>query len=226
MNHRGKFEVSAGLVVLLGGATFAASVIVFLLGVYVGKGMVEQRLAQESRVVRLPVPTPGASLKSGEDDVTFWGKLRGTPSSSTPEAVPATQTEAAIRIAPPAPTAAPAEERAAPTPAPTRPAAAARPAPTRAPARAPAAPPIAVEGGSAAVQVNAMGDKGRAEALVKDLAGLGYTAYLSPAKVGGTTLYRVRVGGLGGEEAAKQALGKLRELGYPKAFLVVETSER
>ncbi len=224
MNQRGKFEVSAGLVVLLGAATLAASVIVFLLGVYVGKGMVEQRLAQESRVVRLPVPTPGASLKAGEDDVTFWGKLRGTPSLATPEAVPATPTEAAIRIPPPA---TPAEERAAPTPAPARPAAAGRPAPTRAPARAPAVPPaVAAEGGSAAVQVNAMSDKARAEALVKDLAGLGYAAYVSPAKVGGTTLYRVRVGGLGGEEAAKQALGKLRELGYPKAFLVVEAGDR
>jgi hypothetical protein len=39
-------------------------------------------------------------------------------------------------------------------------------------------------------------------------------------------LYRIRVGGLTSAEAAKQAVTRLRDQGYPNAFLVTEGGER
>jgi cell division protein FtsN len=215
----GKFEISGAGVLLLAIATLLASAIVFLLGVYVGKGMVESRMSQEARVVRLPVPagTPG---KNGEVDVTFWDKLAGGERSTPQPAAPSpTAAETPVRVVPqsttPSPTA-PAAPTAAPAP-PTHP-----PATQVAPTHAPAAPAM----GGYQVQVNAMSDRARADQLVLDLKNLGYTAYVSPANVGGKTLYRVRVSGLASEAAARQAVSRLREQGYPNAFLVAGGGER
>jgi cell division septation protein DedD len=211
-DQSGKFEISTAGVLVLAAATVIASAVVFLLGIYVGKGMVEQRLQQDSHVVRLPVPTPGASAKSDEVDVTFWDKLAKGDTAAVPAAVASpTAVETPVRIAPPqAPAAAhPTEKRAevaaAPTPRPAAP-----------------PPPALPQGGSFQIQVNAMADKSRADELVHDLRSLGYTALISSARINGKTLYRVRVGALGSAEAAKQAVTRLREQGYPNAFLVAE----
>jgi cell division septation protein DedD len=217
IDQSGKFEISAAGVLLLAIATMVASGIVFLLGIYVGKGMVEQRLMQESRVVRLPVPTPGAAVsgsgKGAEVDVTFWDKL-AKGEATPPPAVAASPTagETPVRVSP---------TRATPAPRPTEPKAEAPPTPV--PARP---PPAVVEGGSFQIQVNAMADKARADELVHDLKSLGYAPFISPARVGDKTLYRVRVGNLQSADAAKQALSRLREQGYPNAFLAAEVNER
>ena len=124
MRSEGKFELSAAGVLLLAVATLAASGVVFLLGIYVGKGMVEQRLSQEGRVVRLPVPTPGAAGKSDEVDVTFWDKLAKGEAAPAPAAVPTpTALETPVRVAPthPTPVPRPTEKKAeAPVAVPTR----------------------------------------------------------------------------------------------------------
>ena len=215
IDQSGKFEISATGILLLAIATMVASGIVFLLGIYVGKGMVEQRLAQESRVVRLPVPTPsaGGGGKGDEVDVTFWDKLGKGEATPPPAAAPSpTAAETPLRVSPlgatPAPRPTEQKVEAPPTPAPTH------------------APPAVVEGGSFQVQVNAMADKARADELVHDLKSLGYAPFISPARVGDKTLYRVRVGNLPSAEAAKQAVTRLREQGYPSAFLAAEVNER
>jgi cell division septation protein DedD len=211
----GKFEISFAGVLLLGAATLVASGVVFLLGIYVGKGIVETRMAQEGRVVRLPVPTPGAGGKSDEVNVTFWDKLakgEGTPAPVA--AATATPVETPVRVVPafatPPPTPRPTEKRVeAPTAAPPRP-----------------TPPAAPEGGAFQIQVNAMADHNRADELVRDLKGLGYNAFVSSARVADKSLYRVRISGLPSADAAKQAVSRLRDQGYPNAFLVTEGSER
>ena len=169
IDQSGKFEISVIGVLLLAVATMVASGIVFLLGIYVGKGMVEQRLAQESRVVRLPVPTPsaGGSGKGDEVDVTFWDKLGKGEATPRPAAAPSpTAAETPLRVSPlgatPVPPPTERKVEAPPTPAPTRP------------------PPAVVEGGSFQVQVNAMADKARADELVRDLKSLGYAPFISP----------------------------------------------
>ena len=213
-DQSGKFEISAAGVLLLAIATMVASAIVFLLGIYVGKGMVEQRLVQESRVVRLPVPTPGApgsaGAKGDEVDVTFWDKLAKGEATTAPTVAPSpTAAETPVRV-PPA--------RATPAPRPTEQKVEAPPPPRP--------PPAVVEGGTFQIQVNAMADKARADELVRDLKGLGYAPFISPARIGDKTLYRVRVGNLPSGDAAKQALSRLREQGYPNAFLAAEVNER
>jgi cell division septation protein DedD len=81
-------------------------------------------------------------------------------------------------------------------------------------------------GGNFQIQVNAMADKARAEELVRDLQRLGYAPFISPAKTGDKTLYRVRVGNLSSADSAKQAVTRLREQGYPDAFLAAEVTGR
>jgi cell division septation protein DedD len=216
IDQSGKFEISVTGILLLGIATLVASGIVFLLGIYVGKGMVEQRLAQESRVVRLPVPTPGVAGggKGDEVDVTFWDKLEKGEATPPPAPVPSpTVAEKPVRVSP-------AQTTAAPAPTEPKPEASPTPAPTRPP------PPTAATSGGFQIQVNAMADKARAEELVQDLKGLGYAPFISPARIGDKTLYRVRVGSLPSADAAKQALARLREQGYPNAFLAAEVNER
>src|SRR5262245_18156690 len=211
----GKFEISFASVLLLAAATLVASGVVFLLGIYVGKGIVENRIAQEARVVRLPVPTPGAAGKSDEVDVTFWDKLAKGEATVVPAPAPtATAIEAPVRVVPPPATP-------APTPRPTEKKVESPPAP---PSR-PVSPPV-IEGGAFQVQVNAMADRNRAEELVRDLKGLGYGAFVSSARVADKTLYRVRIAGFASADAAKQAVTRLRDQGYPNAFLAAEGSER
>jgi cell division septation protein DedD len=211
----GKLEISFASVLLLAAATLVASGVVFLLGIYVGKGIVENRMAQEARVVRLPVPTPGAAGKSDEVDVTFWDKLAKGEATVAPAPAPtATAIEAPVRVVPPPATP-------APTPRPTEKRVESPPAP---PPR-PVSPP-AIEGGAFQVQVNAMADRNRAEELVRDLKGLGYGAFVSSARVADKTLYRVRIAGFASADAAKQAVTRLRDQGYPNAFLAAEGSER
>ncbi len=128
----GKLEISLASVLLLAAATLVASGVVFLLGIYVGKGIVESRMAQEGRVVRLPVPTPGASGKSDEVDVTFWDKLAKGEATVAPAPAPtATAVETPVRVVPalatPPPTPRPTEKKVESPPTPP-------PRPTSAPA--------------------------------------------------------------------------------------------
>src|SRR5690606_6073001 len=88
-------------VLLLGTATVVASAVVFLLGIYVGKGIAEQRFEAEQTIVRLPASPLATPRESG--DVTFYDRLERTPAAGA--AVPATPTAAAedaVRVEPPA----------------------------------------------------------------------------------------------------------------------------
>jgi len=79
-NRRGKenrFYFSRGQMVLLGAAFTAASVIIFFLGMFVGKGIEEHRLIKkEEPLVKIPVK-PGVqesstgSTSTARDEITF-----------------------------------------------------------------------------------------------------------------------------------------------------------
>jgi cell division septation protein DedD len=110
--------------------------LVYLLGIYVGKGMQERLLGHEERVVRLPVtgaPLPEGEKPKAEKELTFYDTLVRDPGR------PPTTPEAPAKPAPPAsPPATAARPASAPVPAPP-------PAPTPAIARqtvpVPAPPP-------------------------------------------------------------------------------------
>lgn len=210
----GKLEVSLAGLVFLALATLVASGIVFLFGVYVGKGVAEQRFVEEQRVVRLPVTAAAPAAKAGEAEPTIWENLSRGEGGAASAAPAPTATEAPIHV--PAPEAKPPTLAPTPTAAATPTAVPVRPAPP-----APVPPPLA-KGMRYQVQVNAMAEKVRAEQLVRDLKASGFNAYISPGTVSGRTLYRVRIGKYPTEEAARQTIVRLREQGFPKAFLAAE----
>jgi cell division protein FtsN len=108
-----------------------------------------------------------------------------------------------------------------PEPAPARPRRkreeprqAATPAPQEEPARPrpgsePAAPAAAK--GKAVIQVFSSAEQDQAERIQKQLAGSGQPAYLSPVKVGGTTMYRVRIGPFDSRDEANKVAERVRK---------------
>ena len=104
-NRRGKenrFYFSRGQMVLLGAAFTVASVIIFFLGIFIGKGIEERRLVRkEEPLVKIPVK-PGVqessagSTPAARDEITFNDPL---PSPiRTSEAAPEEKPKEARRI--------------------------------------------------------------------------------------------------------------------------------
>lgn len=77
---------------------------------------------------------------------------------------------------------------------------------------APAAPSAVV--GGWAVQLGTFAELGNAERLAQEIAGRGFTAFVSPFKQSGKSLYRVRVGPVREKAAAEDLARKLAEAGH------------
>jgi cell division septation protein DedD len=224
----GRFEF--GWLGILGMFTvFAAgSVVIFFLGIYVGKGLQESRLAREERVVRLPVSPgeSGAETAREASEVPAAGALPAATvgvSLAVRSAIEpaATSSPAPVSVATP-PAAAPPVVEVQPTAAPVI---AARPAPTpETLARAEAPRPSAKPGGKSwSVQVNATKDQATADRLVNRLSELGYQAFIVRVRLADETWYRVRVGRFPTMEAATAVVMRLKnEERYSRAFLVNE----
>ena len=211
------------------------SVVVFFLGVFVGKGLHESRLAREERVVRLPIDPEAIGV------VSTGGSSEPAPSKA-PEAVspsPASGFRLAVRAAP-SPTAAPKVRpgavgspmgEASPKPVPATPSP--RPLPTATPTNVPAALPTASSEpttgllggaqGTWSVQVNATRDAYTARKLVQELRNKGYNAYAVEVSLRGEAWYRVRVGRFPTMQAATAMVVRLKNRErYSRAFLVEE----
>lgn len=224
----GRFEF--GWLGILGMFTvFAAgSVVIFFLGIYVGKGLQESRLAREERVVRLPVSPgeSGAETARETSEVPAAGALPAATagvSLAVRSAIEpaATSSPAPVAVATPAAEAPPVVE-VQPTAAPVI---AARPAPTpETLAKAEAPRPTAKVGGKSwSVQVNATKDQATADRLVNRLSELGYQAFIVRVRLADETWYRVRVGRFPTMEAATAVVMRLKnEERYSRAFLVNE----
>jgi len=209
----------------------AGSAIIFFLGIYVGKGLQESRLAREERVVRLPVSQgEGAAGAARADDVRPGDQL----AQSQPVAT--TGVNLAVRsVVEPVATASPIPVLAvAPLPV-ASPAAVGQAVPTTAAiavARTPgpdtlvkAEPrPTAKPGGKTwSVQVNATKDQATADRLVSRLSELGYQSFIVRVRLADETWYRVRVGRFPTMEAATAVVMRLKnEERYSRAFLVNE----
>ncbi|MBM4242408.1 MAG: SPOR domain-containing protein [Deltaproteobacteria bacterium] len=225
----GRFEF--GWLGILGMFTVftAGSVVIFFLGIYVGKGLQESRLAREERVVRLPVSRGEGGVEPARDAVPG-------PSADAAAALPvaAASVNLAVRSAvePPAPL--PTSVAAAPAPiaTPVTPRVA-QPTATRVvaaptavvakaePPRATAAPAAGGKGWS--VQVNATKDQATADRLVARLSELGYQSFIVKVRLADETWYRVRVGRFPTMQAATAVVMRLKnEERYSRAFLVNE----
>lgn len=155
------------------------------------------RLPEETVAEAEPEPSP--------EDSTLLEDFGGQDVAAAREPVPAEE-EGFVEEEPapePEPTPArPRREREEPRQA----AAPARPEPAPA---APAAPAAAK--GKVVIQVFSSAEQDQAERIQKQLASGGQTAYLSPVKVGGTTMYRVRIGPFASRADANKVAERVRK---------------
>jgi len=231
-NRRGKenrFYFSRGQMVLLGAAFTVASVIIFFLGIFIGKGIEERRLVRkEEPVVKIPVK-PGVqessagSTPTARDEITFNDPL---PSPiRTSEAVPEEKPKEARRIE--AVNVAEVKEK---NPTPTSTVVPVRTAEKK--AEKTGLTPVTAKkiertsgdsqesGKNWRAQVNAYPDERSAKLIADRLKSKGYNAYVSEGQNQGKTWYRVSVGRYTSRDEADKTLEALRNKeNFPKAFV-------
>ena len=196
-------------------AATVVSVVIFLCGVLVGRGVRAERGAipdgtpTASNVETAPpapaaAPPPAATPAGSDptkaappaDDLTYFSRLE------KPAAAPEHLKAPPEKVEPPAPKAA---QAAPPRTAP--------PAPAPAPAESRAAAPEVAEpnGAGFAVQIAALNVRGDAEAIAKRLSSKGYAAYVMSPPAGAPTVFRVRIGKFPTRREAENVASKLQK---------------
>jgi DedD protein len=204
-----EIHLSGKQLVFLFMAVTVVSVVIFLCGVLVGRGVQARTVMIDAPVLGEvaveepappadPAPTSATSRPTPRDDLSFPKRLQ---ESETPAEKLVPQKEPPAKAAEPPAAAAPAPAPAAvPNPA--------TPAAPPAEAVAPAPPPPAVKvpdrptpgipteprGNGYAIQVAALNGREEAETMVTRLTGKGYSAYVVAPQAGQPSMYRVRVG--------------------------------
>ena len=212
MRRLGSAGLGYGQVVVLVFGFLIASGLIFLFGMWVGRDVAERRLAQEERVVRLPMPekpTPSEETQERDVDLAFYEKLKEKAQRMQETAAVVSPTAARVVQAAPAPTATltPVHIAKKPTAVPT-PTAPKRPTVPR-----PVAPHEATDEWADAgwtVQVNATTNSQQALDMARGLKAKGYDAYTVQAPTRGQVWYRVRVGRFSSRERAKELESRLK----------------
>jgi cell division septation protein DedD len=216
MRRMGSAGLGFGQLFVLVFGFLVASVLIFMFGIWVGRDITERRLAQEERVVRLPVPvqpTAKEEEKNQDVDVAFYQALKEKAYQRLQaEAATATPAHAVQASTPTAPTARVAEK---PKPSPT----------ARATAKVnrtePPRPSDEWADAGWTVQVNATTNPQQATELARDLRAKGYDAYTVQAPMHGQTWYRVRVGRFANRDRdkAKELEARLKHDGLDSAYV-------
>jgi cell division septation protein DedD len=219
-----EIQLSGKQLVFLFMATTVVSVVIFLCGVLVGRGVrgdtvnaAETPTAAAPTAANTPPPEPANPVPTGEPrtpgakDYTYSSRLEGEkPVKETLK----TASEAKAPAEEPKPAADLAPAPAASTPPPPAPPAAPQTAPaTRTPAAAPSATPSqSARPGTWAVQVVALTDRAAATAVVQRLAGKGYPAFLVTPQAGAPVQnYKVQVGRYADRAEAEQIKNRLKK---------------
>jgi len=212
-----EIQLSGKQLVFLFMATTVVSIVIFLCGVLVGRGVQNARglLSSSSS-------TDASDTKSGDDDaatapatgeptpvtgLSYPGSLQarqGDPATVKPgaaaEMASTPDVPAAVKAPEPQVSAPPEPARDAPKAAAKAPPAEApkelpKESPKAAPAATPAsAAPAPAEDGGFTVQVTALKNRPEADAIAQRLQGRGYKAYVVAPSAGGQVIYKVRVG--------------------------------
>jgi DedD protein len=221
-----EIQLSGKQLVFLFISAVGVAVVIFLLGVSVGRGVrgvtlagatVDTGAPGDTVVATVPPPaTPPPAELSYHDTLQGQGRAaRGAtppapppeqapPSSATPP--PATSTQTPPPAAPPQQN--PTAQQKQPPPPVAPPPAAPPPKPTEPPQKPAAKPPAT---GGWVVQVMALKSREGADKLASDLKTKGYPAFVAnPAR----SLYRVRVGPFAKRAEAEQIAGRLAREGY------------
>ena len=193
-----EIQLSGKQLVFLFMAGTSLAVVIFLLGLSIGRGVRAARGEEpiDSAVASgAPAAAPDAAAEPAsaeppsppaEDELSYHKRLQG---GGAPEAV---KTE--------------------PTPEPAPPAATPNTPPPAAPP-AEAAPNVPTSGrpGTWVVQITALQNRASAAAIVQRLIGKGYSAYLELPAAGAPVIYRVRVGRFGDRSEAEQVVRRLQK---------------
>ena len=207
-----RFYFSRGQMVLLGGAFALASVIIFFLGVFTGKGIEERRIVKmEEPPVKIPIKPaasggPGGQGGAAKEEMTFYNTLtKPAGAELSAEQKPKESKPAEKTAKPESKESKPQTKEAPPAPKP--------------------APPVETaeskeSGRGWTVQVNAFPDERSAKTWVDRLKNKGYKAYVAEANAKGKIWYRVRVGQYNTREEAKKVEEALKtKENYTKAFI-------
>jgi len=201
-----EIQLNGKQLVFLFMAATVVSVVIFLCGVLVGRGVRANQVASAEasaastpgetspqQAPSPPQPTPAGSDPTAAapppapaDDLTYFNRLekKNAPAETLKPTPASERTAANARPAPPV----------AAAPAPAAPPVAAAPAPSE-PAPKPAESARAEPGGQGfAVQIAALNVRSEADAIAKRLSSKGYAAYVVSPADGTPSVYRVRVG--------------------------------
>ena len=193
-------------------ATMVVSVVIFLMGVFVGRNVQAQqtvdRLTDPTVALAAATPTPAPAPAAADagpqaaeppsppaegDELSYKKRLESDKSSETLKPNPPAQqaaAAAAARLAPPPPPSAP------------------PPAPAKAETSAAAAG--APQPGTWVIQVHALRDRTAAAGIVRRLAGKGYPAFLVPAGPP-TGTFKVHVGKYKERDEALRVIERLKK---------------
>jgi cell division septation protein DedD len=199
-----EIQLNGKQLVFLFMAATVVSVVIFLCGVMVGRGVRADRADGASAVSDL-AGSPAAQASTGPAPAPPARPLPASPPPDPPK-------PAAAAAAPkPAAVEKPAAQKAAPVEKPA-PAEHADSGASKAPARVaePAAPGTVTSGGFA-VQITALRDRGEADAIVKRLAAKGYPAYVVNPLPGKPPVYRVQVGRFQERAEAERTASRLQK---------------
>jgi|RhiMetdeSRZDD1v2_1073273.scaffolds.fasta_scaffold154455_2 cell division septation protein DedD len=231
-NRRGKenrFYFSRGQMVLLGAAFTLASVVIFFLGIFVGKSIEERKLLKkEEPLVKIPIK-PGSVEPSAtpapppqpREEITFNDSLSGAANSLAAAEETPGETKPIEKVAKPelkvksvvakaeAPAIKIAEKKVeASAPVEDTPK---KPEIISAESKEP--------GKTWRAQVNAFPDERSAKQIVDRLKNKGYNAYVTEVQNRGKNWFRVSVGKYGSRDEADKMVETLRTReNYPKAF--------
>lgn len=231
-----EIQLNGKQLVFLFMAATVVSVVIFLCGVLVGRGVKAERLAAaDAAPVNVtaettpqqpatPAPTPAGSdptavaAPPAVDDLTYFNRLEKPKATAEQLKPAATRNEAPAPLTAAAPPAkADKTAKAEPRPAPMQAQAkevrteAAKPAPATKTAPAKTTPPAAASGDGYAVQIAAMNERGEAEAMAKRLVSKGYAAYVLAPAAGTPSMYRVRIGKFPTKREADTMAAKLQK---------------
>jgi DedD protein len=191
------------------------SIALFLAAIIIVPALVENEPSQTSSDVELVVPDrPSAEIPAQAAQVPEQPKIEA-PQSTQEQAV------ATAPVAPPVePPPVMPEPKAEPKPTPkVEPKVEAKPEPKPEPK---VEDPIAAFAKAEVywVQVAAVSDKLRADALSKELSGKGFPAKVESTSTANGTVYRVRVGPIAGQAKADETKAKLATAGYASGRVV------
>ena len=224
-NRRGKdsrYYLSRGQMIVLGGTFTLASVVIFLIGMMVGKVIEERKiLKRDEPLVKIPVkpagPASGPAAKN--DEITFYDTLAKSRSGQALAEQPSKEAKSAEKNSG-------AEENETKVQVPVKPrtqsAKLTEDKEVKPPPVAESAKNDSSDGSDGKIwraQVDAFPDERSAKLLVDRLKNKGYNAYVSEVQFRGKPWYRVSVGKYGAREEADKVVNALKgRENYAKAF--------